>query len=181
MTVSIKEKFNKKTVEEMIKEFGMKNCMQVPRVIKTVVNVGIGKLTKDKNQVDEVVESIKIITGQVPVLTKAKQSISGFKVREGMEVGVKVTLRGARMWDFIEKLVNTAIPRIKDFQGLNAKNVDERGNLNLGLKEHMIFPEIVPEQVKNIFGLQITIVTTAKNKEQGLKFFKAMGFPIKNE
>ncbi len=181
MTVSIKEKFNKKTVEEMIKEFGMKNCMQVPRVIKTVVNVGIGKLTKDKNQVDEVVESIKIITGQVPVLTKAKQSISGFKVREGMEVGVKVTLRGVRMWDFIEKLVNTAIPRIKDFQGLNAKNVDERGNLNLGLKEHMIFPEIVPEQVKNIFGLQITIVTTAKNKEQGLKFFKAMGFPIKNE
>lgn len=181
MTVSIKEKFNKKTVEEMTKEFSMKNCMQVPRVIKTVVNVGIGKLAKDKNQVDEVKESIRTITGQTPILTKAKQSISGFKVREGMEVGVKVTLRGVRMWDFIEKLVNAAIPRIKDFQGLNAKNVDERGNLNLGLKEHMVFPEIIPEQVKNIFGLQITIVTTAENKEQGLKFFKAMGFPIKNE
>jgi large subunit ribosomal protein L5 len=181
MTVSIKEKFNKKTVEEMIREFGMKNCMQVPRVAKTVVNVGIGKFTKDKNQVDEVKESIRLITGQAPVLTKAKQSISGFKVRQGMEVGVKVTLRGARMWDFIEKLVSAAIPRIKDFRGLNARNVDERGNLNLGLKEHMIFPEIIPEQVKNVFGLQITIVTTAKNKEQGLKFFKAMGFPIKNE
>jgi len=181
MTVSIKEKFNKRTVEEMKKEFGMKNCMQVPRVTKVVVNVGIGKFTKDKNQVDEVKESVKFITGQAPVLTKAKQSISGFKVRQGMEVGVKTTLRGTRMWNFIEKLVSAAIPRIKDFRGLNARNVDDNGNLNIGLKEHMIFPEIIPEQVKNIFGLQITIVTTAKNKEQGLKFFKAMGFPIKNE
>jgi large subunit ribosomal protein L5 len=181
MTVSIKEKFSKKTTEEMIKEFGLKNPMQVPRVMKVVVNVGIGKFTKDKNQVDEIKDSLRLITGQAPLLTKAKQSISGFKVRQGMEVGVKITLRGARMWDFIEKLVNAAIPRIKDFRGLNAKNVDDKGNLNIGLREHMIFPEIIPEQVKNIFGLQITIVTTAKNKEQGLKFFKAMGFPIKNE
>lgn len=179
MAISIKEKFSKKTAEEMIKEFGMKNHMQVPRVKKVVVNVGIGKFTKDKNQVDEIKDSVRLITGQAPLLTKAKQSIAGFKVRQGMEVGVKVTLRGARMWDFIEKLANAAIPRIKDFRGLSAKNVDDKGNLNIGLKEHMIFPEIIPEQVKNIFGLQITIVSTAENKEQGLKFFKAMGFPIK--
>lgn len=179
MTASIKEKFSNKTAEEMIKEFGMKNRMQVPRVMKVVVNVGIGKFTKDKNQVDEIKDSVRLITGQAPLLTKAKQSIAGFKLRQGMEVGVKVTLRGARMWDFVEKLVNVAIPRTKDFRGLNAKSVDDKGNLNIGIKEHMIFPEIIPEQVKNVFGLQVTIVTTAKNKEQGLKFFKAMGFPIK--
>lgn len=178
MTVSIKEKYNK-AAAELMEKLGMKNRMQVPRVKKAVVNVGIGKFTKDKNQVDEIKESIRLITGQAPLLTKAKKSISGFKVRQGMEVGMKVTLRGTRMWNFIERLVTAAIPRIKDFQGLSASNVDDKGNLNIGLKEHMIFPEIVPEQVKNIFGFQITIVTTAENKEQGLELFKALGFPIK--
>lgn len=179
MAVSIKEKYNKEVAEELVQKLGMKNRMQIPRIAKVVVNAGIGKFTKDKTQVDEVKESIKLITGQMPVLTKAKQSISGFKVRQGMDVGVRVTLRGNRMWDFIDKLVNTAIPRIKDFRGLNAKNIDQKGNLNIGLKEQIIFPEIAPEQVKNIFSFQVTIVTTAKNKEQGLELFKALGFPIK--
>lgn len=178
MTVSIKEKYNK-VAAELMEKLGMENRMQIPRITKVVVNVGIGKFTKDKAQVDEVRESIRLITGQMPLLTKAKKSISGFKVRQGMEVGVKVTLRGTRMWNFIERLVTAAIPRIKDFQGLNASNVDDKGNLNIGLREHMIFPEIIPEQVKNVFGLQITIVTSAENKKQGVELFKALGFPIK--
>ena len=181
MPISIKEKYNKKAAEELMQKFGMKNRLQAPRITKAVINAGIGKFTKDKNQIDEVKDSLRLITGQAPLLTKAKQSISGFKIRQGMEVGMKVTLRGTRMWNFIEKLVGAAIPRIKDFRGLNPKNVDSKGNLNLGLREHLVFPEIVPEQVKNVFGFQVTIVTTAKNKEQGLELFKALGFPIKND
>lgn len=159
----------------------MKNCMQVPRITKTVINAGIGKLYKDKSQIEEIKDSIQLIAGQAPLLTKAKKSISGFKVRQGMEVGIKVTLRGARMWDFIDKLVNVAIPRIKDFQGVNVKNVDDKGNFNMGFKEQIVFPEIIPEQVKTVFGFQVTIVTTAKNKKDGLELFRALGFPIKND
>lgn len=180
MTVSIKKK-NSEIASELMEKLGVKNRMQIPRITKVVVNAGIGKFTKDKNQIDEVKESLRLITGQAPLLTKAKKSISGFKVREGMEVGMKVTLRGTRMWNFIERLVDAAIPRIKDFQGINIKNIDEKGNLNIGFKEQIVFPEIIPEQVKNTFGFQVTIIVAAKDKKEGRELFKALGFPIKND
>lgn len=176
--MSIKEKYNKKVIADMKKKFGFKNVMQVPGIDKVVVNAGIGKFLKDGNLVQDIKESIKIITGQSPLMTKAKTSIAGFKTREGMEVGIKVTIRGRRKWEFLDRLVGAAIPRIRDFRGIKKSAVDERGNLNLGIKEHMIFPEILPEQVKNIFSLQVNVVTTANNHEEGLELFKQLGFPI---
>jgi large subunit ribosomal protein L5 len=176
--MQIKDKYNKKAIPEMQKKFGFKNVMQVPRIEKVVVNVGIGKFLKDGNQIQDIKESIRIITGQNPLMTKAKTSIAGFKTREGMEIGVKTTIRGKRKWDFLDRLVGAAIPRIRDFRGIKKSAIDARGNLNLGIKEHMIFPEILPEQVKNIFSLQVNVATTAKNHEEGLELFKQLGFPI---
>jgi len=176
--MNIREQYNKKVIAEMKKSFGFKNNFQVPRIEKVIVNVGIGKYIKDANLVKDVVESIGIITGQKPVLTKSKKSIAGFKIREGLEVGIKVTLRGKRKWDFLEKLVGAALPRIRDFQGLKESALDESGNLNIGIKEHTVFPEILPENVKNIFSLQVNIVTTAKNKKESLELFKLLGFPV---
>jgi large subunit ribosomal protein L5 len=177
--MTIKEKYNKEIIAELKKNLGFKNNLQVPRILRVVVNVGIGKFLKDGNAVKEIVESVQTIVGQKPVLTKAKKSIAGFKIREGLEVGIKATLRGKRKWDFIERLVGAAIPRIRDFQGINKSAVDENGNFNLGIKEHLIFPEILPENVKTIFSLQVNIVTSAKNQKEGLELFKALKFPIK--
>ena len=179
--VSAKEVYSKKAVSEMTKTFGYSNTMAVPRVMKVVVNVGIGKIVKEGDKIDEIVESLRAITGQQPVKTKAKKAISGFKVREGMEVGVKVTLRGTRMWNFIDRLIHVTLPRTRDFQGINRKAVDESGNLNIGIKEHAIFPEISPEKVRHLFGLQITVATTAKSQKEGLELFKLLGFPLKAE
>jgi len=176
----IKEKYNKEVIAEMKKKFSLKNDFQVPRIEKVVVNTGIGKFIKDSNAVKEVENYIQEITGQKPMITKARQSISGFKIREGLEVGIKVTLRGKRMWDFLDRLVNAAIPRIRDFQGIKESSVDGNGNLNLGIKEHMIFPEIVAENVKNTLSLQVIVVTNAKNREKGLELFKLLKFPIVN-
>jgi len=180
MKNSIREKYNKEVIAELMKKFGFRNAFQVPQLQKVVVNIGIGKYLKDSNSIKEIFDSIATITGQKPVMTKARQSIAGFKIRKGLEVGVKVTLRGSRMWDFIERLVGTAIPRIRDFQGIPESAVDKRGNLNLGIKEHLVFPEISPESVKNIFSLQVTIVTNAKSRETGLAMFKALKFPLEN-
>lgn len=179
--MNIKEKYQKKAVPELKEKFGFKNVMQVPRVERVVVNVGIGKFLKDTNQVKEIKDSIRTIAGQNPVMTKAKVSIAGFKVREGMEVGIKATLRGKRMWNFLEKLVSASIPRIRDFRGIKKSSVDKNGNMNLGIKEHLIFPEIMPEQVKNIFSLQVSIITSAKNSEEGMELFKQLGFPMEIE
>lgn len=176
--MTIKEKYNKKVVAGMKEKFGFKNVMQVPKIDKVVVNVGIGKFLKDGNQVKDIKESIVVITGQSPLMTKAKTSIAGFKTREGMEVGIKATIRGQRKWDFLDRLIGAAIPRIRDFRGIKKSAIDGKGNLNLGIKEHMIFPEILPEQVKNIFSLQVNVVTTAKNQEEGMELFKQLGFPI---
>lgn len=177
--MTIKDKYNKEAVAELKKIFNFKNSLQVPRISRVVVNVGIGKFLKDGNTVKEIVDSIQLITGQKPVLTKARKSIAGFKIREGLEVGVKVTLRGRRKWDFLERLVDAAIPRIRDFQGIKESSIDKNGNLNLGIKEHMIFPEILPENVKTIFSLQVNVATTAKNHKEGLELFKVLKFPIK--
>jgi len=178
MKTGFKEKYNTEVVPEMKKKFGLKNNLQVPRIEKVVVNVGIGKFIKDSNQVKDVVTTITEITGQKPLMTKARLSIAGFKIREGLEVGMKVTLRGKRMWDFLERFVGAAIPRIRDFQGIKESAVDGSGNFNFGIKEHVIFPEILPEHVKHMVSFQVTIATNARNRENGLELFRMLKFPI---
>lgn len=177
----LKEKYIKEVIPEMKKRFGYRSSMAVPRIEKVVVNVGIGSIvaSKDEKIQESVTRDITSITGQKPLVTLAKKAISAFKVREGMPVGLKVTLRGNRMYDFISRLVNIVLPRTRDFRGLNIKSIDEDGNLTIGIKEHIIFPEISQEDIRRIFGLEITIVTHAKNKERALEFYKLMGFPIK--
>ncbi|HPN54337.1 MAG TPA: 50S ribosomal protein L5 [Candidatus Moranbacteria bacterium] len=179
--ISTKEKYTKIATPEMKKKFGYKSTMAMPRIKKAVVNVGIGKITKENDKVEEVINSIAAITGQKPLKTKARKAISGFKVREGMEVGVKVTLRGKRMWQFIDRLINATLPRTRDFQGINRKSIDKGGNMNIGIKEHLIFPEISPEKTRHVFGLQITVSTDAKSQEEGFELFKLLGFPIKTD
>lgn len=176
-----KEKYTKTVAGEMMKKFGYKSVMAVPRINKIVVNVGIGKMLKENDRVEEVISALTAITGQKPVKTKAKKAIAGFKIREGMEVGARVTLRGARMWEFMDRLVNATLSRTRDFQGINRRSVDTGGNINIGIKEHTIFPEISPEKVRNIFSLQVTVSTTAQTQAEGLELFKLLGFPLKSE
>lgn len=176
--ISIHEKYKKKVIPELKKRLNLTNDLEVPKIKKVVVNVGIGKFLNDSSQVEDIVKSISIITGQKPLMTRSRQSIAGFKIRKGLKVGMKVTLRGRRMWDFVEKVVSSALPRVKDFRGIKSSAVDNAGNLSIGIKEHLIFPEIFPEQVKNIFSSEVTIVTDAKNKEKGAALFKALGFPM---
>lgn len=177
----LKERYKKEVVAKMKEEFSLKSVFEVPKIEKVIINVGIGKFLKDQSQVDEIEEALRAIAGQKPVFSKARVSIAGFKVREGMNVGINATLRGERMWSFLDKLVNVALPRIRDFRGIKKSAVDQGGNLNIGIKEHLVFPEIVPEKVKNIFSLQVTVVSSAKNKEQGEKLYRLMGFPIIEE
>ena len=179
--MNLKEKYRKQVIPEMKKNFGWKNNLEVPRIEKVVVNAGIGKFLKDSNAISEVTQLITDITGQKPVLTKSKKSIAGFKIRQGLEIGVKVTLRGRRMWDFLERFVGTALPRVRDFRGLKETCVDGKGNLNVGIREQLIFPEIQAEKVKNIFGLQVNVSTNAGNREKGLELFRLMGFPIEKK
>lgn len=162
-------------------KFGYKNPMAVPRLTKVVINSGVGRNAKDKAFIDSVYSSLERISGQKPVLTKAKQSISAFKTRKGMVVGVAVTLRNKRMYDFVEKLVGITFPRIRDFRGINPKQVDDKGNLAVGFKEHIAFPEIKADEAENIHGLGVCLNTTAKNHEQGLELFKLMGFPFRTD
>ncbi len=178
---TIKEKYYGTVIAEMKKKHKLENDLQVPKIEKVVVNVGIGKYLKDSNMVKDIVESVRAITGQKPVMTKSRKSIAGFKIREGLEVGIKVTLRGRRKWDFIERLVKSALPRVRDFQGIKESAVDARGNMNIGIKEHTIFPEIVPENVKNIMSFQVNIATNAGNRERGLELFKLLEFPIEKK
>ncbi|MEI7425865.1 MAG: 50S ribosomal protein L5 [Candidatus Moraniibacteriota bacterium] len=175
---TIYEKYKTEVSAEMKKALNLSNNLQVPKIEKVVVNVGIGKFIKDSALVTDIFNSLKAITGQKPVMTKAKQSIAGFKTREGLEIGIKITLRGKRKWDFLEKLVGASIPRIRDFHGIKVGAVDKGGNLNLGIKEHLIFPEILPEQVKTTFGMQVNVVTNAKTQADGLMLFRLLGFPI---
>jgi large subunit ribosomal protein L5 len=181
MNLSIREKYKKEAVSGFKKEFGLKNDLQVPKIEKVVLNVGVGKFLKDSSQLKEIENSIREITGQSPLKTKSRKSIAGFKIREGLEVGLKVTMRGRRMWDFIERLVSVAIPRVRDFRGIKETAVDESGNLNIGIKEQLIFPEIAPERVKNIFSFQTTIVSNAGSREKGMALFRKMGFPIEKK
>ncbi|PIR13481.1 50S ribosomal protein L5 [Candidatus Falkowbacteria bacterium CG11_big_fil_rev_8_21_14_0_20_39_10] len=175
----LKELYKKEIVPKMKEKFGYKNDLAVPRLIKVTVNVGFGRQAKEKQFITNVEKSLVKITGQKPVLTKAKKSISSFKVREGMIIGAMATLRGQRMYDFTEKLVNISFPRVRDFRGINEKSVDKAGNLSVGFKEHLAFPEIKADDVENIHGLEICLSTTAKTQEEGAELFKLMGFPFK--
>jgi large subunit ribosomal protein L5 len=176
----LQEKYKKEVVPAMKEKFGYKNVLAIPRIEKVTINTGIGKFLADEKAVEEIVKDLTLISGQKAVFTQAKKAISGFKIRQGLKVGVMVTLRGRRAFDFVERLISLALPRSRDFRGLEQKSVDERGNLNIGLKEQIIFPEISHENIRNIFGMQVTIKTTAKTHQEGLELFKLMGFPIKS-
>ena len=165
----------------MKERFGYKNNLSVPRIERVVVNVGVGSTLRDEQAQQLVANNLAKITGQKAVPTIAKKAISAFKTRQGMIVGYKVTLRGKIMLDFINRLINVVLPRTRDFRGIESKSVDKAGNLTIGIKEHIIFPEIFQEEIKKIFGLEITINTTAKSKEETLEFFQLLGFPIKKD
>lgn len=179
MMPRLKEKYQKQVIPAMKKKFGYTNDLAVPKIIKVTLNSGTGKAMKDEKYLDRVVDTLTRISGQKVVLTKAKISVSAFKVREGMTVGVKVTLRGKRMYDFVDKLVNIALARVRDFQGLEQKSVGPDGNLTIGFKEHIVFPEIKSDEVELIHGLEVIITTNAKTKEQGLELLSLLGFPFK--
>lgn len=177
--MKLQDKYKKEIVPELKKKFGYKNIFQIPKMEKVVINVGVGRNTKDKGFVENVENTLTRITGQKPVLNKAKKSISAFKIREGMVVGVSVVLRRKKMYDFVEKLINISFPRIRDFRGISETIIDAQGNLNIGFKEHLSFPEIKADEVENVHGLEVTVVTNAKSEEEGLELFRLLGFPFK--
>lgn len=179
--IPAKIKYNEQSISEIKKELGFENNLAVPRIQRVVINVGTGKFSKENEKIEEIVKTLEAISGQKAVRVKAKKAISGFKVRQGMEIGVKVTLRGRMMWDFIDRFINFALPRTRDFQGISQKSIDSNGNLNVGIKEQVIFPEVVPEKIKHMFSLQVNVVSTAKDKKEGIALFKSLGFPISNE
>lgn len=185
--IHLKEKYEKEAIPSMMERFGYKNRMAVPRIEKVVINTGFGRLVvgksgeEQKKIIESIINDITMIGGQKAVLTRARKSISGFKLREGLPIGAKVTLRGKRMYDFLERLIHIVLPRLRDFRGIDRKSVDRNGNLTIGIKEHIFFPEISPEKVKHIIGLEITVCTNAKNQETGLELFRSLGFPMKHE
>jgi len=178
MTPRLKEYYNKTIIENLKKQLSMTNKLMVPKFTKVVLNMGLGKDATDKKKVQKCVEDMALITGQKPIVTKFKKSISNFKTRRGAPAGVKVTLRKNRMYEFIDRLVNIALPRIKDFKGLSLDGFDSSFNYSLGIKEHIIFPEINFEKVDSIRGLDITIVTDAGSKESALALLEAVNFPF---
>jgi large subunit ribosomal protein L5 len=170
----------KQSQEELKKSLGIKNVMALPKLKKAVVSTGVGK-QKDKKKLDMIADRLAKITGQKASLRGAKQSVAGFKTREGDIVGMTTTLRGDRMYGFLDKLVNVAIPRMRDFRGLDSKAIDDMGNMTIGIKEHTIFPETADEDLRDEFGLAVTLTTTAKNKKDALEFFKVIGIPFKKK
>ena len=176
----LKEFYQKEALPTLMKELNYRNVMEVPRVTKIIVNMGLGEAIQNIKILDSAAEELGLITGQKAVITKAKRSIASFKLREGMAIGSKVTLRKDRMYEFLDRLINVAIPRVRDFRGLNGKAFDGRGNYTFGLREQIIFPEIDYDKVDKIKGLNITIVTTAKTDEEGRRLLKLMGMPFRN-
>jgi large subunit ribosomal protein L5 len=177
----LRKKYIKEVVPKMKEKFGYKNTLAVPKITKTVVNIGIGGLIKDEKARELIIKDLALITGQKPVATQVKKAIAGFKTRQGMIIGLKTTLRGKRMFEFLSRLINVAIPRIRDFRGLNPKSIDQGGNLTIGIKEHIIFPEISQEDIKRIFGFEVSVITNAKTRKEALELFKLLGFPIKKD
>ena len=179
MAPRLKEKYASEVVPALKEQLGYANVNEIPRLEKIVVNMGVGAAVQDVKQLDAAVEDLRIITGQQPAITRAKKSIAGFKIREGMPIGAKVTLRGDRMWEFFDRLVAAAIPRIRDFRGLSAKSFDGRGNYSMGVTEQLIFPEIDYDKVDRTRGMDITFVTSAKTDDEAKALLDAFGFPFK--
>ena len=177
---SLKEIYSNEIAPKLMKELNLTNVMQVPRLTKITINMGVGEAIGDKKTLESAVSDITLISGQKPVITKARKSIAGFKVREGWPIGVKVTLRASRMYDFLERLIGIAIPRIRDFRGISAKQFDGRGNFSMGVSEQIIFPEIDYDKIDKLRGLDIAITTTATNDDEGRALLKAFNFPLKN-
>jgi large subunit ribosomal protein L5 len=176
----LKQYYHKEVIPKLLETFKYKNIMQVPKLEKIVLNIGLGEAIHNIKLLDSALEELKIIAGQQPVVTRAKKSIAAFKLREGMPIGCRVTLRHNRMYDFFNKLVNIALPRVRDFRGLSGKALDSHGNYTLGIKEHIIFPEIDYDKIDRIKGINITIVTSAKTDEEGKELLKLMGMPFRN-
>ncbi|NLM37443.1 MAG: 50S ribosomal protein L5 [Firmicutes bacterium] len=175
----LREKYEKEVVPSLKSRFGYKNVMQVPRLEKVVISMGVGEATQDPKLIDGAVNDMTQIAGQKPIVTKAKKSIANFKVRAGVSIGCKVTLRGERMYEFLDKLFHVALPRIRDFRGVSPKSFDGRGNYNLGLREQLIFPEINYDQIDKIRGMNVVIVTTAQSDEEGYELLKSLGMPFR--
>lgn len=179
MKSALYKQYKDVAVKHLKEQRGYKNIMQVPKISKVVLNVGFGRHTKEKSYMEGVVKTLEKITGQKPVLNKAKKSISNFKIRQGQEIGASVTLRGDQMYEFLYKLINLTLPRVRDFRGLNPKSFDAKGNYTLGFKENLAFPEMGVESSELIHGVELTVATTANTPEEGLALLKEIGFPFK--
>jgi large subunit ribosomal protein L5 len=179
VTPRLKEKYREKVVGELMEKFDYSNVNQVPRLEKIVVNMGVGGATQDTKLLDAAVEDLTTITGQKPMITRAKKSIASFRLRAGMPIGAKVTLRGDRMWEFMDRLLSTALPRIRDFRGIKATSFDGRGNYSLGVDEQLIFPEVDYDKVTQVRGMDVTFVTTAKTDDEARALLDAFKFPFK--
>ncbi|OPY59732.1 MAG: 50S ribosomal protein L5 [Pelotomaculum sp. PtaU1.Bin035] len=175
----MKDKYRNDVIPAMIKKFGYKNVMQVPKLEKVVVNMGVGEAIQNSKAIDSAVSDLMIITGQKPITTKAKKSIAAFKLRAGMTIGAKVTLRGERMYEFVDKLFNIALPRVRDFRGISPKSFDGRGNYSMGVREQLIFPEIEYDKIDKVRGMDIIFVTTARTDEEARELLKLMGMPFR--
>lgn len=181
MKKNLRERFKTEIISELVKKLGYENILQVPALEKIVVNMGMGEAMSDSKYLDGGLENLKAITGQKPVITRAKKSIATYKIRQGGPVGCMVTLRGQRMYDFFSKLVNFILPRLRDFRGVSPKSFDGRGNYNLGLKEQIVFPEINYDKIDNVRGMDIAFVTTAKSDEEAITLLSALGMPFRKQ
>jgi len=181
MTHWLKERYQTEIVPALMETLRLDNVMQVPRVQKVVVNIGVGEALENAKALDAAVGDMTIITGQKPVITQARKSIANFKLREGRQIGVKVTLRGERMWSFLDRLMNVALPRVRDFRGISPNAFDGRGNYTLGLREQLVFPEIDYDKIDKIRGLEVSIVTSAETDEQGRELLRMLGMPFRKE
>ena len=180
MKTRLEEHYHKNIHPSMVEKFNYKNKFEVPKLTKVVINIGVGEAVKDSKKIDTAIKEITAISGQKPVITRAKKAIATFKLREGMPIGVKVTLRKSHMYEFIDRLINVALPRVRDFRGLNGKSFDGNGNYSLGLKEQIVFPEIDYDNIDTIRGMDICVVTSAKSDEEGKELLKNFDFPFIN-
>ncbi|MGI6551294.1 MAG: 50S ribosomal protein L5 [Syntrophomonadales bacterium] len=177
----LKEQYRSEMVPKLKEKFAYRNTMEVPKIEKVIINMGVGEAIQNPKSLDGAVADLRTISGQKPVITKAKASIAGFKLREGMSIGCKVTLRGERMYEFLDKLINVALPRVRDFRGVSPKAFDGRGNYSLGIKEQLIFPEIEYDKIDKIRGLEVVIVTTANTDEEARELLRLMGMPFREQ
>jgi large subunit ribosomal protein L5 len=181
MSNILKERYEEDVVPALMKSFSYQNTMQVPSLKKIVVNIGVGEALDNAKALDAAVSDVSTITGQKPIITRARKSIANFKLREGRQIGIKVTLRGERMWAFLDRLMNIALPRMRDFRGVSPNSFDGRGNFTLGLREQLVFPEIDYDQIDKIRGMEVSVVTTALNDDEGRQLLQLLGMPFKKE